>query len=74
MILRAQKVVYNWHYTHEQGEDYCVFEEGKAGIKELLVYGTPEMIYAKAIREDGSVILQYNINRIIYKPTEVKND
>ena len=74
MILRATRVHYNWHTTHEEGEDYFSYEVGKSKVIMIEIHERNDIKYALVFFENGERVEQYNLNKIVYQPTEVTNE
>lgn len=73
--MKIKKIIYNWHFTSDYGENYEVHEVGKLGVKEIAKVEnelTPE-IFCRVYFEDGNqmhdgVMLDiYRINQILWE-------
>jgi len=63
--MKVKKVIYNWFYTNEVGQEHSEYEVGKDGVDYIDWLDGPREIIVRVGFKDGRHISLFNINEII---------
>ena len=66
---RVKRIIFNWFYTHDTGEEYNIYTVGEDGVSEIKEYypaGEGDLYCADIIFKDGARIRTFNPNEILY--------
>jgi hypothetical protein len=66
----VKKVIFDWFYSHECGEDYSFYEVGKTKVMAITYHkpaGEGDRHYCEVYFSDGKKEIIFNINRIEVK-------
>jgi len=70
MERSIEKVIFNWFYTQEGGENYSIYQKGKDGvvdIKEHVPEGEGDRWFYIVEFDNGIVRKIFNINEVVYE-------